>query len=284
VLIKVKLVNETAIVTGSTSGIGRMIAELLLREGCKVTICSRNEKKVQKTVSELKEQFGDSVLGIPCDVSKIDDLKRVAEKTTEVFGSVRILVANAGLNTVYGPFGCLTPEKAFANAEKVIGVNLIGTTNTISAILPYMIKQKYGRIITLSGGGADRPIGNMTLYSASKGGVVTFSKCLALELEQMDEDIKINIFQPGMIKTNLTTDFACVPNWKTEEEVLNDLDFVMQYLGGDLEKRSSKVIPFVMPDCKSNGKAFRGFNLFKLITRAMKMQRAMKKRRKQRKK
>ncbi|NHJ49651.1 MAG: SDR family oxidoreductase [Asgard group archaeon] len=273
-----KLENETAIVTGSTSGIGRMIAELLLREGCKVTICSRSKEKVEKTVSELKEKYGDSVIGVPCDVSQIDDLTNAAKKTIESFGSIRILIANAGLNTVYGPFVCLTPEKASANAETVIGVNLIGTINTVSTILPYMVEQKYGRIITLSGGGADRPIDNMSIYSASKGGVVTFSKCLAVELSQKEEDIKLNIFQPGMIKTNLTTDFACVPNWKTEEEVKKDLDFVLHYLGGDLEKRSSKVIPYVMPNSKANGKVFRGFKLFKLITRAIKMQRAMKKR------
>jgi short-subunit dehydrogenase len=255
-----------------------MIAELLLREGCKVTICSRNEQKVQQTVSELKEQFGDSVIGMKCDITKIDNLKAVAEKTNDVFGSIRILIANAGMNTAYGPFECFTPENALTNAETVIGVNLIGTINTISVILPYMINQEYGRIITLSGGGGDRPIDNMSLYSASKGGIVTFSQCLAVELDKREGDIKLNIFHPGMIETNLTTEIACVPNWKTEEEVKNELNFVMQYIGGDIEKRCSKVLPYVLPECKSNGKIFRGFNLFKLITRAMKMQRVMKKR------
>ena len=61
--------NETAIITGSTSGIGKKIAELFLREGCKVTICSRNKTKVNQTLAEFKEKFGDSVIGVPCDVS-----------------------------------------------------------------------------------------------------------------------------------------------------------------------------------------------------------------------
>ena len=67
----------------------------------------------------------------------------------------------------------------------------------ISAVLPQMKSQGYGRIVTLSGGGADRPIDNMTIYSASKGGVLAFSKCLAVELGRRRDDIKLNIFQPG---------------------------------------------------------------------------------------
>ncbi|NHJ40194.1 MAG: SDR family oxidoreductase [Asgard group archaeon] len=279
-VINLKLLNETALITGSTSGIGKKIAEILLKEGCKVAICSSNKDNVEKTLSEFKEQFGDSVIGFTCDVNNIGDLKNITEKIISSFGSIRILIANAGVNTVYGPFDCLTPEMVESNAKIIFGVNLAGAINTISSVLPYMINQKYGRIITLSGGGADRPIDNMTLYSASKGGIVTFSKCLAYELAQREEDIKINIFQPGMLKTNLTTDFTCVPNWKTEEEIRKDLDFVLEHLGGDIEKRTAKVIPYVIPKCKKNGKVFRGFKLFKLIIQAIKMQRNMKKRKK----
>ncbi|MHA2287885.1 MAG: SDR family NAD(P)-dependent oxidoreductase [Promethearchaeota archaeon] len=64
-----KMINETAIVTGSTSGIGKKIAELFLKEGCKVAICSRNETNVNQTVAEFKKQFGDHVIGVACDVS-----------------------------------------------------------------------------------------------------------------------------------------------------------------------------------------------------------------------
>ncbi|MHA1505364.1 MAG: SDR family oxidoreductase [Candidatus Heimdallarchaeota archaeon] len=190
---------------------------------------------------------------------------------------VRILVANAGLNTLYGPFECMPPKMVKENADLIIGVNLNGTINTISAVLPQMKKQEYGRLVTLTGGGADRPFENMTLYSASKGGVVAFSKCLALELEQSGLDIKLNIYQPGMIKTGLTTKVSCVPDWKSEEEVQEQLDFVLEYLGGDIEERTLPVIPYVMSDTKDNGKEFRGFGLFKFITRAMKMSRQMKK-------
>ena len=273
-----KLKNETAIITGSTTGIGRKLAELLLKEGCKVTICSRTESKIKKALSELKEQFGDSVIGFPCDVNKSADLMKVVDKTVDAFGSVRILIANAALNTLYGPFECLTPEMVESHAKTIISTNLMGVMNSISAVLHQMNKQKYGRIITTSGGGADRPLDNMTIYSASKGGAVTFSKCLALELAAKDEDIKINIFQPGMIKTALMSNVKYVPNEKSKQEVEENLELVLQYIGGDLEKGCSKVIPYIMPKTKSNGKVFRGFSLPKLIFNAMKLQRAMKKR------
>ena len=273
-----KLKNETALITGSTTGIGKKLAEILLKEGCKVAICSRSEEKVQKALSEFKEQFGDSVIGFLCDVNNPKDLKNIVDKVIDAFGSIRIMIANAGVNTIYGPFECMTPEMVESNAKSIIGVNLFGVMNSIAAVLPQMNKQKYGRIITLSGGGAERPIDNMTIYSASKGGVVAFSKCLALELVQKEEDIKINVFQPGMLKTNLLSGYACVPNWKTEEEIKEDMDFVLNFIGDDIEKRCIKVIPYITPECKSNGKVFRGFKLFKLITRMIRMQRDMKKR------
>ncbi|MHA1308517.1 MAG: SDR family NAD(P)-dependent oxidoreductase [Candidatus Heimdallarchaeota archaeon] len=255
-----RLENETAIVTGSTSGIGKKLAELFLREGCKVAISSRNKDKVESTVKEFRKQFGDNVIGIACDVTKPADLEKLVNETFSAFGSVRILIANAGLNTLYGPFECMPPKIVKENACKIMGTNLIGTINTISAVLPHMKKQEYGRIITLSGGGANRPLENMTLYSASKGGVVAFSKCLALELEQSGLDIKLNI-----------------------KEVQEQLDFVLEYLGGDVEERTLPVIPYVMSDTKDNGKEFRGFGLFKFILRAMKMSREMKKRDKSKK-
>jgi len=278
-----KMKNETAIITGSTSGIGKELAKTFLEEGCKVSICSRNPDKVMKTVEEFKTKFGDSVIGFPCDVSNPKALKNAVQKTVEKFGSIRILVANAGLNRRYGPFNYLTSEEVAEDAKIIIGTNLIGTMNAISAVLPEMIKQKYGRIVTLSGGGADRPLGNMTLYSASKGGVVTFSKCLALELSEREEDIKINIYQPGMLKTNLSKDVKIVSGWKSNEEMETNIELAFEYMSGDIRKSCLTVIPYVLPENNKNGENFRGFSLFKLIRGAMKMNRMMKKEAKRKK-
>lgn len=260
-----RMKNEIAIITGSTSGIGKKLAELFLKEGAKVAICSRNEDKVNKTLAEFKEKFGNNVIGAVCDVSDPIAVKNIVDKTIEAFGGVRILVTNAGLNLTYGPFEYLSLEKVNQDANQVIGVNLIGTINSISAVIPQMKKQGYGRIITLAGGGADRPLEHMTIYSASKGGVLAFSKCIAEEFKQNSYDIKINIFLPGMIYTNLMRNSQVIKEWKNEDEFQKELDLIMKHVATDIEENCSKVIPFVLPRCKSNGKVFRGFSIMKLI-------------------
>lgn len=268
--------NETAIITGSTSGIGKKTAELFLREGCKVTICSRKESNVKQTLAEFKEKFGDSVIGMPCDVSDPVAVKSLVDETINRFGSVRILVANAGINLTYGPFEYIPLEKVNTDAIKVIGINLIGTINSVSAVLPQMIKQEYGRIITLSGGGADRPIEHMTIYSASKGGVLTFSKCLAEELNKKESDIKINTFLPGMINTKLATSAQVIETWKDQETFEREFALITKYVMTDIEDSCSKIIPYALPNCKNNGKVFRGFSIMKLIKGFKKVRKEMK--------
>jgi 3-oxoacyl-[acyl-carrier protein] reductase len=273
--------NETAIITGSTSGIGKKLAEIFLREGCKVAICSRYEEHVNNTLTEFKSRFGDSVIGIPCDVSKPGDLKSLVQKVIEAFGSIRILVANAGLNKNYGPFEYMSTEVVYETAKEVLGVNLIGMINAIAAVLPQMKTQKYGRIVTLSGGGADRPITYMTVYSASKGGVVAFSKCFAEELKEINKgatDIKINIFQPGMLKTGLTSRADVIAGWMDVETVRRQSELALQYLGGDINETCSKVLPYVLPTCKKNGQLFRGFKILDMIKGGMKLRKELKKR------
>lgn len=260
-----RMKNEIAIITGSTSGIGKKLAELFLKEGAKVAICSRNEDKVNNTLAEFKEKFGNNVIGAVCDVSDPIAVKNIVDKTIEAFGGVRILVACAGLNLTYGPFEYLSLERVNQDANKVIGANLIGTINSISAVIPQMKKQGYGRIISLGGGGADRPLEHMTIYSASKGGVIAFSKCLAEEFKQNPYDVKINIFMPGMIYTNLMRNSQVIKEWKDEDEFQKELDLIMKHVATDIEESCSNVIPFVLPRCKSNGKVFKGFSIIKLI-------------------
>ncbi|MBN1216401.1 MAG: SDR family oxidoreductase [Candidatus Lokiarchaeota archaeon] len=260
-----KMINETAIITGSTSGIGKKIAEIFLKEGCKVAICSRNKDNVDRTLSEFQEKFGESVIGDVCDVSKSAELKTFVKKTIDIFGSIRILVANAGLSLSYGPFHYLSLEKVNNEAKKIMETNLIGTINSISSVLPYMKAQKYGRIITLSGGGAERPLENMTIYSASKGGILAFTRCLSKELENENEDIKINIFNPGMTKTNLLDSSKVIKEWKSEINFSKELELIIKYVASDINKSCKKVIPYVLPTCNKNGKSFRGFSIINMI-------------------
>ena len=274
---KKQLENETALITGSTSGIGKKTAEFLLEQGCKVAICSRTQDKVTQTVQEFQEKYGkEQVIGSTCDVSDINSIQTFTEKIIEKFGSLRIVIANAGINIRYGPFEKYPVELVSKDIQKILATNLIGIINTTSVALNQMKKQKYGRIITLTGGGADRPITYMTLYSASKGGVAVFSRCLAEELKEIPGDIKINIFQPGMQKTNLGKNIDVVPDWKSKEQIHKETKMAFEYMGGDIEKSVRSILPYVMPSCSKNGKQFRGFSLVKLIRGAMKLKKQMK--------
>ncbi len=272
-----KLKGETAIITGSTSGIGKKLAEILLKEGCKVSICSRNRDKVNATVTEFQKLYGDSVIGAACDVSRFGELKKLAEKTIAHFGSIRILIANAAVFPIYGPFKCLSEEQLDSVTRAAIDINLIGTINSIGAVLPWMQKQHYGRIITLSGGGADGKVPYATLYAATKGGISAFSKCLAEELKKDNKaDITLNIFQPGMVKTNLDKEAIFVAGWKDEKTFRLERERLYNLVYTDIGKCCRKVIPYIIPGCKANGKVFLGFSFLKMIPKLPKIQKAMK--------
>jgi len=167
--------------------------------------------------------------------------------------------------------------KPNAEAKTTLGINLIGIINSVSAVYPQMVKQGYGRIIALSGGGAERPVEHMTIYSASKGGVLAFSRCLAEELEKDEKDIKINIFNPGMINTNLATNAKVIEAWKDKETFDREFELIKKYVMTDIEESCSKVIPYALPSCKDNGKSFRGFSGMKLGMGFNKVRKALKK-------
>jgi 3-oxoacyl-[acyl-carrier protein] reductase len=271
--------NETAIVTGGTSGLGKRITEYFLAEGCRVAICSRKEQHVNQTVTEFATKYKDLIIGFPCDVADPIAIKSFIDLVAKELGSIRILVANAGLNAIYGPFANI-PYNQLADYEHLtIGTILMGTIQTISATLPYMIQQKYGRIVTLCGGGVERPLPHQTIYSSAKGGVTTFSKCLALELAQRKEDIKINIYEPGFIRTGLINSGTIVPGWMDPEKSRENTDLALQYIGTDINISTLHVIPYALPSCKANGKLFRGYSIRKMIFGGIKLGKVMKQRR-----
>lgn len=270
------MMNETALITGGTRGIGRQLAELFLQEGCKVAICARNAKEINETVGSFQSKYPNNIIGMSCDVGDPVAVHDMVKNIVQKLGSLRILVANAGIAGKYGPFIYFPPNTVKNEAEAIFNTNIFGVMNIIAAVIPYMQRQNYGRIITLSGGGADRPISNMSLYSASKGAVVAFSKCLAVELAEYTPEIHLNIFHPGMLKTHLTMDFDVVSGWRNLEDVRSESALVLQYLGGDLNSSCQAVIPYVLPSCKANGKLFRGFSLIKLIRGGLKLQKVMK--------
>lgn len=188
-----KLKGKVAIVTGSGQGIGREIALTLAKEGAKVVVTDLTDK-IHDIVKEIAA-LGSEALAIKVDVSRKNDTEEMAKKTLEKFGRIDILVNNAGIF----PFKSFVEMKE-EDWDKVLAVNLKGTFLCTKAVLPAMINQKYGKIVSISSiAGTVVGFSNLVHYCASKGGIVGFTKGLALELAQYG--INVNAIAPGAIET-----------------------------------------------------------------------------------
>jgi 3-oxoacyl-[acyl-carrier protein] reductase len=188
-----RLKNKVAVVTGSGQGIGREIALTLAKEGAKVVVSDITDM-INDVVKEI-EKIGSQALAIKTDVSKRKETEELAKKAIQKFGRIDILVNNAGIY----------PFKSFLEMEeedwdRVLNINLKGTFNCTKAILPTMVKQNYGKIVNIASIAGTR-VGylNLVHYSASKGGILGFTKSSALEFAQYG--INVNAIAPGAIDT-----------------------------------------------------------------------------------
>ena len=187
------LKGRVAIVTGAGQGIGRAIAIALAKESAKVVVTDITGKEVE-TLKEILSLGGEG-LALKLDVTVFKNAKRVAEKTYGEFGRIDILVNNAGIFP-FKPFIDMTEE----DWDKVINVNLKGVFNCTKAVIPYMIRQKYGRIINIASiAGTIVGFPQLTHYCASKAGILGFTRALALELAPYG--ITVNAVAPGLIRT-----------------------------------------------------------------------------------
>jgi 3-oxoacyl-[acyl-carrier protein] reductase len=188
-----KLKDKVAIVTGAGQGIGKEIALAFAKEGAKVVVTDITGK--EKDVAKEIEALGVQSLALKVDVSNTEDAKKMAEEVLKKFGKIDILVNNAGIYP-FKPF----VEMEEKDWDKVLSVNLKGTFNCTKAVVPTMIKQKYGKIINISSiAGSVVGFSQLTHYSASKAGIVGFTRSLALELAPYN--INVNVIAPGPIET-----------------------------------------------------------------------------------
>ncbi len=186
--------DRVAIVTGSGSGIGEGIAKMLAAQGAKVIINDLDQGKIDRVVSEIQAD-GSIAVGIKADVTRPDEVKELIDGAVEKFGRLDILVNNAGIardKTIRG----LT----LRDWDDVIDTNLKSVFLTCQAAAHYMIPQKYGRIINISSR-AWLGYPGQANYSASKGGVVSLTRTLAMELAK--HQITSNVICPGIIETPL---------------------------------------------------------------------------------
>ena len=191
-----KLVGRTAIVTGGAKGIGRGIAEAFAHEGADVAIADIATNDQAAAVIEAIQQAGRKAIFIRTDVADEQQVRNMVEAVKRDFGHIDILVNNAGIFTQ-----ALVENLTIADWDKVLGVNLRGTFLCARFVLPYMLEQGWGRIINIASqlgyiGGQE-----VAHYSASKGGVIAFTKALAREVAT--RNVLVNAIAPGPILTDL---------------------------------------------------------------------------------
>ena len=186
--------DKTAIVTGGSQGIGFTIAKVLCEVGTNVMICGRNKETIQKAVDSL-ELFG-SVAGVQCDVTNYDEVRAMMQATKKKFGSVDILINNAGV-AHNGDIEEHTPE----TWAETINTNLTGVFYCCKEVVPSM-KEHGGYIINMSSRAGTNPFAGDIAYTASKFGLNGFSEALLLNLNKYN--IRVSYLMPGRV----STDFA----------------------------------------------------------------------------
>ncbi len=193
------LQGKNAIITGASKGIGKAVAMRLAENGVNVMIAARTQSRLDAAVEEIKSKTGGKVIGISTDVSKLDDLKRLADTALNEFGSVDILINNAGISSQY-PF----EKQPLEDIEKLVHTNYLGYVRLIRLLIPHMIERKQGAIINMVSGSTlcDPLPKNFITYSSLKVGLRAFLKALFWEMR--DHGIKVTSILPGVVDTELT--------------------------------------------------------------------------------
>jgi short-subunit dehydrogenase len=187
-----KIAGEVAIVTGASRGLGYAIARELLREGCRLIICSRHEEELRNAAEELGRRG--EVIPVVCDVAKQEDVERLVATAVSYFGRVDILVNNAGVIEV-GPAESMN----LADFRKNMDIMFWGLMYTSLAVLPLMKQRRQGRIVNITSIGGKMSVPHLLPYSAAKFAAVGFSEGLHAEVAK--DGIAVTTVVPGLMRT-----------------------------------------------------------------------------------
>lgn len=192
------LKGKTALITGGSRGIGLAIAEKFIKEGARVFVFARRKEEVDKSVEDLNRNIKTkSAYALIGDASSIKDVRSAVRKVVSKTGGIDILVNCAGQQEPIGRF----VENDLNQWEKNISVNFLGTAYFCHEVLPIMIKNKKGKIINFSGGGATSSRPNFSAYAVAKTGVVRLTEILSDEGKGCGIDI--NAIAPGAVNTHM---------------------------------------------------------------------------------
>ena len=189
------LKNKVAIVTAASKGLGKASAQALAQEGARIVICSRNKRAIAETASELRKATKAHVISVAADVSKLSDLNMLVATAKRNFGTVHILVNNAG-GPPHGDVLSL-PDKEWRNG---VDLTLMSAIRLTRLVLPMMISQRWGRVITITSITAKQPINELLVSSTLRPGILGLTKVLSNQFAHAE--ITINAVCPGYILTD----------------------------------------------------------------------------------
>lgn len=189
------LEGKVAVITGSSRGIGRSIAEHLAAAGAKVVISSRKADACEKVSKSINDGGGEAI-SVPANISDKSQLENLVAATRKKWGRIDILVCNAASNPYYGPMSDM-PDEAF---DKILHNNIVSNHWLANMVLPEMAERKDGAVIIVSSIGGLKGTAVLGAYAISKAADMQLARNLALEWGP--QNIRINCIAPGLIKTD----------------------------------------------------------------------------------
>lgn len=191
------LQGKVAVITGSSRGIGRAIAEALVEHGARVVISSRKQAACEEVVASISARHGAGrAIAVPASISSKEDLERLIKETNAVFGRIDVLVCNAASNPYYGPLAGIQDDQF----RKVLENNIISNHWLIQLAAPQMLERRDGSIIIVSSIGGLRGNAVIGAYNISKAADFQLARNLAVEFGP--HNVRVNCIAPGLIKTD----------------------------------------------------------------------------------
>jgi len=196
-----KLLNKVCLVTGGTRGIGKAIVYALVEQGAAVAVNYINSDELAQQICQDIERGGGRAIPLRADVAKLNEVQKMVDTVLKEFGKIDVLVNNAGAITVNKLI-----NTTLEDWNRLIATNLTGVFLCTKAVIPSMLRHKEGRIINISSNLGQVGASEWVTYSATKGGVIAFTKALAREL--IEDGIFVNCIAPGPIQTTISANVS----------------------------------------------------------------------------